>query len=223
MPAPQKPMFGRLISLDVRDRNYPMRALTRRIALPESRLWQSKRGYVLNQNPYPACVGFAWTAFLQAAPFMHQLDFDFALALYREAQTQDEWPGESYDGSSTRGGAKALAARGLITGEYVWASTETDVWRFVLGVGVVVTGTTWLSGMMTPDSKGYIKPTGGEEGGHCWCLIGASQKRQAYRLLNSWGPDWGQSGRAWLHREDYKALLESLGGDACSATEVKPA
>jgi hypothetical protein len=223
MPAPQRPGFGRLISLDKRDLKYPMRALTRRIELPTSRLWSSKRAYVLDQGETPHCVGFAWAGFLEAAPFMHQLQNADGDRFYALAQELDEWPGSDYDGTSTRGGAKALQSLGLITGEYVWAQSEEDVWRFVLGRGPVVTGTTWLTDMFTPDAKGYIHATGGEEGGHDWLIIGASLKRNAYRMQNSWGTSWGENGRAWIKREDYKTLLETLGGDCASAVEVKAA
>jgi hypothetical protein len=221
MPAPVRPGFGRLISLDKRDLKYPMRALTRRIALPTSRLWSSRKAFVLDQGPTPHCVGFAWAGFLEAAPFMHQLTNDDGHRFYALAQDNDEWPGTDYDGSSTRGGAKALQSLGLIDGAYVWAQTENDVWRFVLGVGPVVTGTTWLGGMMEPDSKGYLQVTGGEEGGHDWLIIGANAKRNAYRMQNSWGVGWGDNGRAWIKREDYKTLFEDMGGDCCSAVEVK--
>lgn len=223
MPAPARPGFGRLIALDHRDELHPMRALTRRIALPESRLWSSFRAYVLDQGQTPHCVGFAWAGFLEAAPYMHQLQNSDGDRFYALAQEHDEWPGTDYDGSSTRGGAKALQSLGLITGEYVWAQAEEDVWRFVLGKGPVTTGTVWLTGFMEPDSEGYVSLTGGEEGGHDWLIIGASAKRQSYRCQNSWGTSYGQNGRFWVRREDYKALLEELGGDACSATEVKAA
>ena len=223
MPPPVRPGFGRLIAPDARDALHPMRKLTRRLVLPESRLWQSFRAYVLDQGQTPHCVGFAWAGFLEAAPFMHQLTNEDGHRFYDIAQTMDEWPGEDYDGTSTRGGAKALQSLGLITGEYVWAQTEEDVWRFVLGRGPVVTGTVWLTGMFDPDKNGYLNLTGGEEGGHDWLIIGASEKRRAYRMQNSWGTSWGENGRAWVRREDYKALLETLGGDAASAIEVKPA
>jgi Papain family cysteine protease len=223
MPPPVRPGFGRLIAPDARDLAHPMRALTKRLALPESRLWQSFRGYVLDQGQTPHCVGFAWAGFLEAAPFMHQLANVDGDRFYTLAQTLDEWPGADYDGTSTRGGAKALQSLGLITGEYVWAQTEEDVWRFVLTRGPVVTGTTWLTGMLDTDRDGYLHATGGEEGGHDWLIIGASKARNAYRLQNSWGTSWGQLGRAWIRREDYEQLLETLGGDACSATEIKPA
>jgi hypothetical protein len=223
MPAPVRPGFGRLIALDHRDELHPMRALTRRIALPESRLWSSFRAYVLDQGQTPHCVGFAWAGFLEAAPFMHQLQNADGDRFYALAQTLDEWPGSDYEGTSTRGGAKALQSLGLITGEYVWAQTEEDVWRFVLGRGPVVTGTVFLTGMMSPDTHGFLNLTGGEEGGHDWLIIGASVTRKAYRMQNSWSTSWGENGRAWVRREDYKTLLETMGGDAASAIEVKAA
>lgn len=222
MPTPVRPRFGRLLAPDKRDLAYPMRKLTRGLALPASKMWTSRQSFVRDQGQTPHCVGFAWTAFLEAAPFCHQLTDDFAHQLYHDAQENDEWPGTDYDGSSTRGGAKALQVRGTITGTYVWGQKESDVWDFVRGRGPVVTGTTWLTGMFDPDSKGYLKLTGGEEGGHDWCIIGASDSRQAYRMVNSWSASWGQNGRAWIRREDYKELLEKLGGDCCSAVEIKP-
>lgn len=223
MPAPVRPGFGRLIAPDQRDKLYPMKKLVRRIELPTSKIWYSNRAYVLDQGNTPHCVGFAWAAFLEASPFAHQLTNEDGHRFYALALTLDEWQGENYEGTSTRGGVKALKSLGLIEGEYVWARSEEDVWKFVLGRGPVVTGTTWLTGMMDPDSKGYLKITGGEEGGHDWCIIGASQSRNAYRMQNSWGEGWGENGRAWIKRDDYKVLLEELGGDCCSAVEVKVA
>lgn len=35
-------------------------------------------------------------------------------------------------------------------------------------------------------------------GGHCMTLIGHDDARQLYRLQNSWGTSWGDSGRAWI-------------------------
>jgi Papain family cysteine protease len=223
MPAPVRPGFGRLIAPDARDKQYPMRRLIRRVALPASRMWRSKRAFVLDQGQTSACVGYSWAGFLSAAPFMHWISPEDAARFYRLAQDNDEWPGTGYDGSSVRGGAKALTTLGLITGEYVWAAKETDVWDFVRGRGPVVAGTTWLTGMFDPDTKGYLKLTGGEEGGHAWLILGANAKRSAYRMQNSWGTNWGQQGRAWIRREDFKVLLEETGGEACSAVEVRKA
>lgn len=222
-PAPVRPGFGRLIAPDQRDKQYPMKRLTRRLALPASRMWTSKRAFVLDQGQTSMCVGFSWAGFLEAAPWTHQLANDDGQRFYHLAQQNDEWEGDGYEGSSVRGGAKALSILGLITGEYVWAQKETDVWDFVRGRGPVVAGTTWLTGMFDPDPKGYLKLTGGEEGGHAWLIIGASASKQAYRMQNSWGESWGDHGRAWIRREDFKVLLEQTGGECCSAIEVKKA
>jgi hypothetical protein len=223
MPAPVRPGFGRLIAPDQRDKQYPMRKLLRRIELPKSRMWQSRRGFVLDQGNVGACVGFSWAGFLEAAPWMHQMTNEDGLRFYHLAQDNDEWAGNAYEGSSVRGGAKALQILGLIEGTYVWAQKEQDVWDFVRGRSPVVAGTTWLTGMFAPDAKGYLNLTGGEEGGHAWLILGANDKRQAYRMQNSWGIGWGEQGRAWIRREDFKVLLEELGGEACSAVEVKAA
>lgn len=220
MPAPVRPGFGRLIAPDARDKQYPMRRLVRRIALPASRMWTSRKAFVLDQGQTPHCVGFSWAGFLEAAPWMHQLSAGDADRFYHLAQENDEWDGTNYEGSSVRGGAKALTILGLITGEYVWAQKEADVWDFVRGRGPVTAGTTWLTGMFDPDARGYLNLTGGEEGGHAWLILGASAKRQAYRMVNSWGEGWGDKGRAWVRREDFRVLLEELGGEACSAIEV---
>lgn len=224
MPAPVRPGFGRLIAPDARDKQYPMRKLVSRVAqLPASRMWTSKKAFVLDQGQTSACVGFSWAGFLEAAPWMHRVTNEEALTLYRVAQDNDEWEGVGYDGSSVRGGAKGLTKMGLITGEYVWAQKEADAWDFVRGRGPAVAGTPWLTGMFDPDAKGYLKLSGGEEGGHAWLILGANAKRQAYRMQNSWGDGWGQQGRAWVRREDFKTLLEELGGECCSAIEVRKA
>lgn len=223
MPAPVRPGFGRLIAPDKRDKQYPMRSLIRRVALPASKMWTSRKAFVLDQGQTSACVGFSWAGFLEAAPWLHQLTNEDGQRFYRLAQENDEWPGADYDGSSVRGGAKALASLGLIDGAYVWAQKEQDVWDFIRSKGPVTVGTTWLTGMLKPDAKGYLKLTGGEEGGHAWLILGASASRSAYRMQNSWSESWGEAGRAWIRREDFKALLENLGGEACSATEVKKA
>jgi hypothetical protein len=214
--------FGRLVAPDQNDKQYPMKKAIRRVPLPTSKMWHSKQAYVLDQGPVGACVGFSWATFLEASPYAHQLSNADGMLYYHLAQQNDEWAGEDYEGSSVRGGAKALKSLGLIEGSYIWAASEEDIWRFVLTRGPVNMGTVWLTGMMDTDSKGYLNLTGGEEGGHAWCIIGASSTRNAYRMQQTWGLGWGDkgSGRAWVRRPDLKTLLEELGGECCSATEV---
>ena len=71
--------------------------------------------------------------------------------------------------------------------------------------------------MSTPDSNGFLNCTGQVVGGHAYLLMGFSNRRQAFRITNSWGRDWGDWGRAWLRYEDAAALLRQ--GEACAAIE----
>ena len=36
------------------------------------------------------------------------------------------------------------------------------------------------------------------EGGHCIAIVGYSKTKNAFRVRNSWGTDWGDNGYAWL-------------------------
>lgn len=134
--------------------------------------------------------------------------------------------GNSYDGTSVRALMKALKLRGLVE-EYRWARDAQSVLTHVLAKGPVVMGTTWTIDMFTPDREGYIWPVGRPAGGHAWLIIGANRKKQnpddtvgAVRMINSWGPNWGANGRAWLSLKALQALIDDY-GEACTATEVK--
>lgn len=43
-----------------------------------------------------------------------------------------------------------------------------------------------------------VWPTGASHGFHAIALVGWDDTRKAFRLANSWGTDWGDSGYAWL-------------------------
>jgi hypothetical protein len=137
--------------------------------------------------------------------------------LYHDCQLNDEWPGEDYDGTSVRAGAKVLTDRGFIT-QYRWAESIADIRDWILLRGPVVLGTTWYDNMFYPDSKGYVYPTGGLAGGHAYMAYGYSSTYRRFRCINSWGADWGQNGRFWLKESDLQTLLFD-DGEACVATE----
>jgi hypothetical protein len=209
--------FDRLRSLDDNDFDYPMRAaidMKAKIRPP----WKSPPA--LDQGSEGSCVGFGSTHMLNAAPWMHLHNYDFARGIYTEAKKVDEWQGEDYEGTSVRAGMKVLQAQGLIT-EYLWAWNTDTVRDYVLRRGPVTMGTTWYDKMMKPDSKGFVWPDGASVGGHCWTVLGYSESRNAFRAINSWGTSWGQAGRFWIQWDSFKFLLEKDGGDAVSPLEVK--
>jgi len=46
-----------------------------------------------------------------------------------------------------------------------------------------------------------------ETGWHAMTLIGYDDRKQAFRLMNSWGKGWGDGGYAWLSYETFKARV----------------
>ncbi len=63
-----------------------------------------------DQGQEGACVGFSVSRMLS---LMNRERYD-ALELYRQAQKQDEWPGEDYDGTSVRAGCDVARQRGPV-------------------------------------------------------------------------------------------------------------
>ena len=216
--------LGRRHAPDERDRNY---LLPRRAPLgPSSKHWLSL-GPVLDQGGTSQCVAYSGTKYLTTHPIVNKPPLAPA-DLYRECQRVDEWPGEEpdYEGTSVRALFKVLKRIGLVT-EYRWAFDAPTVISHVLTRGPVVLGTDWHLDMFTPDRWGYIWPIGESVCGHAYLMIGASQARKnpdgtvgAARILNSWGPNWAERGRAWLAFHALEYLIANQ-GEACCATEIK--
>jgi hypothetical protein len=215
--TPQR--LGRRAAPDPRDRAYPMRALVPRKVPQKTRLYRT--GPILDQGFAPICVGAAWRQWLSSALLMTKGGPDM-LTIYREAQDRDEWDGNAYEGTSVRGGVKAIQDRGHVA-SYVW-SDNADVLRdyMLAGLGGVVIGINWYESMFEPDKNGYLRIGGSVVGGHAIYLGGYSIERDADRAIQSWGREWGDNGRAWIRHADLRRLL-SEDGEGCAATEQKVA
>lgn len=44
----------------------------------------------------------------------------------------------------------------------------------------------------------YQGPSGPSRGGHAMVTVGYDDERAAYRVLNSWGPEWADQGQGWI-------------------------
>lgn len=213
--------FGRRFSPDERDQNHliPRRAIQQ---LPLRKTWSGAK--VLDQGNTPQCVGYAGWGWLAGGPILNKPPFT-PTDLYREAQKDDEWPGDDYDGSSTRGLFKALTRLGFVSG-YQWAFDVEPLIAHVLTVGPVCVGTDWFAGMTEPDAKGFLNTTGPIQGGHEWRVVGADREKRAtdgttgaFRMVNSWGRGWGKNGRAYVSFATVDRLIKR-NGEACTAKEV---
>ncbi len=215
--------LGRLVRKDERDNKHllPRRAEAKHV---NSRYWTAKPA--LDQGATSQCVGYSGYQWLTAFPVSNKPPFT-PTDLYHEAQKQDEWDGENYEGSSVRGCFKALKDKGYVS-EYLWADSVDAIVDHLLTVGPVVMGTNWLEGMFMADKDGYIDDIGGKvAGGHAYCLIGANRTRRkgdgtrgAVRVLNSWGVGWQSKGKAWISLAALDELLHQ-DGEACTATELR--
>ena len=213
--------LGRRFAPDERDQLFEVRKLGIVSPRPSKRTYRywNDSGAWLDQGSTSSCVGHAWAHYIEDGPITHAGTVD-PFIIYQLAQKLDEWPGADYDGTSVRGGARAVHDGGWIEGVYAWAFTVEDIVQALLEVGPVVVGTDWYSGMTEPDEEGFLSMEGALEGGHAYLLNGVNVQKKALRMKNSWGREWGDEGRAWISFETFAELLRR-NGEACLSTELK--
>lgn len=144
----------------------------------------------------------------------HQLDEQFAVALYSLATRLDSFPGAyppQDTGSSGLGAAKALKALGLATG-YSHAFSLQAL-ASALQTGPVIIGIPWRRSMFTPAADGRIPvdQASGVAGGHEVEIVAYDAHLDEYWVTNSWGESWGSAGRAYLTAADLRWLLSQHG------------
>jgi len=98
-----------------------------------------------------------------------------------------------------------------------WGRNSDDI-RTAISMGIPVTiGVNWYSAFDRPTQKPGsgkselwigLGDLGKIRGGHCVCLYGASDKRQAFRMKNSWGRDYPL---VWLPYTVMDRLLDEWG------------
>lgn len=217
-PAPR--VLDRLVSFDEQSKAYPIRTLV---------AGKRPRGYtwaggpvVLDQGTEGACVGFSIAQELAARPVaIADVDAQTAFTIYRAAQMIDEWPGESYSGTSVLAGMKTLQATGYYT-EYRWAFSLLDLILAVGYAGPVVLGVNWREGMWDPDADGTLHVDGPVAGGHAILCRGVSVSRKMFRLRNSWSDQWGLDGECFVSFDDMQKLLDDQGEAAIPVGRRRP-
>ncbi|MEO6254345.1 MAG: C1 family peptidase [Ferruginibacter sp.] len=80
-------------------------------------------------------------------------------------------------------------------------------------IGMMVGGS-FMQGMM---GKEMWAPTNEDRsqagfGGHAMCVIGYDDRKQAFQIMNSWGPQWGVNGIGWVRYADFKEFVREAYG-----------
>lgn len=80
-------------------------------------------------------------------------------------------------------------------------------------IGMMVGGS-FMQGMM---GKELWAPTDEDRsqmgfGGHAMCVIGYDDRKQAFQIMNSWGPEWGKDGVGWVRYADFKEFVREAYG-----------
>lgn len=219
-----KEKLGRVYVPDERDKMFQLKSmLPKELPGIDYKYWWSS-GWWGDQGNTPMCVAFSWAHWLAEGPLTQKykriqggsaIDTTY---LYNEAQKNDDWEGEDYDGTSVRAGAKILKRDGFIS-SYSWAWDIETVKNALLTAGPLVVGTAWYYDMFFPNEKGIITPTGEMMGGHAYLLDGINIKKKLIRIKNSWGRNWGNKGFAYISFDDMDKLIKNQ-GEACLATEI---
>jgi hypothetical protein len=210
--------LGRRVDHDERSRSYQARLA----AKPVNVLWPH-RAPVLDQGQLGSCTGNALTQLLNTScgerarragmGSNRYLTETAAVRLYSRATALDELPGQYPpidSGSSGLAVCKAAVQSRFFT-RYDHAF-GFDQFTHAIALSPVITGTTWWDGMFDVDNSGYVWPTGRPAGGHEYAVLGYDPAGQGkVTILNSWGPGWGRSGRAYLRGDVYADLLADQG------------
>jgi len=219
-----KEKLGRVYRPDERDNNFLMKSTIpmKSPGITYKYWWTS--GWWGDQGHTPHCVAYSWTHWLSAGPITQRKSredggapFDTTY-LYNESQKVDVWPGENYDGTSVRAGAKILKREGYIS-SYSWAWDLQTTIQALLISGPVVVGTWWTYDMFFPNKNGKITSSGEKMGGHAYLLDGVNINKKLFRIKNSWGRDWGKKGFAYISFDDMEKLILDQ-GEVCFAGEI---
>lgn len=63
-------------------------------------------------------------------------------------------------------------------------------------------------------STSTFKCTQVEDGGHAMLVVGYDDTKQAFKIMNSWGKNWGDKGHVWVDYDCFKLMMGGNGGEA---------
>ena len=118
---------------------------------------------------------------------------------------------------------KQRAAQNRITGYNRLTEGGDDYGIDVQGIKQnLAQGAPVVIGAMVTESFQYMKgsrcwqPEGGDRvlGGHAMCVVGYDDSKEggAFKIMNSWGSDWGDRGFGWVRYREFKGFCKEAYG-----------
>jgi hypothetical protein len=190
---------------------------------------------ILDQGQEGACTGFGLAAvanhLLKTRRDSADLPQVSERMLYEMAKRNDEWPGESYSGSSARGAMKGWHKYGVcaasrwpyrfgkedrnLTSERLADARNCPLGAYfrvnhkdlvsmhsaISETGILYATSLVHQGWRSVKSNGIIRYTPETVGGHAFAIVGYD--RNGFWIQNSWGPDWGKDGFAHVTYYDW--------------------
>lgn len=181
-----------------------------------------------DQGNEGACVGFGSS---QMMSILNKRRYD-ARWLWNQAKIVDEWPDTNPgddNGTSVRAAMDVLRNQGHVRvynkqdlpvnpaegiQENRWA-TQVDELRFSISQGIpVAIGINWYDGFDYPRKTGissdyWVNVSGAVRGGHCVCVVGASDRRQACCFTNNWGQSYPR--KVYVSYSNMQRLIQEDG------------
>jgi Papain family cysteine protease len=233
--APKHTLDARRDTLDFRDRMYVSTLIEVPTHIPLEDYW-AYAVPVLDQGQEGACTGFGLATvanyLLRRRRVMSDPTAVSPRMLYDMARRYDEWPGESYSGSSARGAMKGWHKHGVCA-ETVWPyrakrggekglspGRVEDAQARPLGAYFRVNHKDLVALHAALSEVGILYATASVHEG--WDQVGAdglippsdkilgghafaivAYDTEGFWIQNSWGPDWGHRGLARILYEDW--------------------
>lgn len=216
MARKRQRILDRVYRADRRDKAFAIQA---EVPGRQYRVWKPLR--ILDQGYTSGCVGYGIAGWLGCKPIVNRIKPD---GIYKYARFIDEWEGEEDEGTSVRAGIKTISSEsdfgfGLV-GRYEWGWDLSTLIATLANDGPVVMGLPWMTGMLEPDSNGFVHANGVIEGGHCIYANGVSIQQRWISMPNSWGTGWGRNGVCRITFDDMQELLD-IDGEFVRAEELK--
>lgn len=175
---------------------------------------------VFDQGQLGSCTANAALGVLVTAPYGHagvSYTEDDAVALYSletkidDSQIPGEYPPDD-TGSSGPWSMLALEKQGKVRSFVHSRSVHHSL--LLLNEGPISIGVPWYRSMFKPDSRSQITvdESSGVAGGHQVAIVANDATDRHVVIRNSWGPNWGSNGHAFLSWSDLETLF-GQGGD----------